>query len=149
MVREERQLTYDASFQLQNREIIAGSWYLVSVTSSPAQVQAAVRACKEALASLKGPFGILGDSIQSARRTLWNKFCNEETTNQFWVENLCGTQLSCFPHKTLGSISEFETMLGAVTVQDIEWLVEQFNFSEENMTACVGITSPAPPPPNA
>jgi hypothetical protein len=40
---------------------LRGGWYLVSVTSSPAQVQAAVAACKEAVASLKGPFGIMGD----------------------------------------------------------------------------------------
>ena len=57
MVREERQLTYDASFQIQGHESVHGGWYLVSVTSSPAQVQDAIRACKEALASLKGAFG--------------------------------------------------------------------------------------------
>ena len=43
--------------------------YLVSVTSSPGQVQAAVQACKEALSSLKGPFGVMGDSVQSGKMT--------------------------------------------------------------------------------
>jgi hypothetical protein len=38
VVREERQLTYDASFQMQGHESIMGGWYLVSVTSSPQQV---------------------------------------------------------------------------------------------------------------
>lgn len=53
VVREERQLTYDAAFQLQGFEGIQGGWYIVSVTSSPEKVQQAIRACKEALVSLK------------------------------------------------------------------------------------------------
>ena len=145
IVREERQLTYDASFQLQSRDSIKGSWYLVSVTSSPAQVQAAVRACKEALTSLKGPFGVMGDSIQSAKRTLLNKFLTESVTNKFWVENLSGTQVSTIPDKNLKSISEFESTLQSVTLQDIQLLVDLFKFEEENMTSCVGVTAPSPP----
>ena len=145
IVREERQLTYDASFQLQARDSIKGSWYLVSVTSSPQQVQAAVRACKEALASLKGPHGVMGDSIQSAKRTLLNKFHTESVTNKFWVENISGTQVSTIPDKSLKSISDFESTLQSVTLQDIQLLVELFKFDEENMTACVGITAPSPP----
>jgi hypothetical protein len=39
---------------LQGYDSLKGGWYLISVTSSPSQVQAAVRACKEALTSLKG-----------------------------------------------------------------------------------------------
>lgn len=35
VVREERQLTYDASFRFQNFDSILGGWYIVSVTSSP------------------------------------------------------------------------------------------------------------------
>jgi predicted Zn-dependent peptidase len=53
VVREEKQLTYDAAFQLQSFESILGGWYIVSVTSSPHKVQQAIRACKEALVSLK------------------------------------------------------------------------------------------------
>ncbi len=33
-----------------------------------------------------------------------------------------------------------------VTVQDIQLLVEALRFEEDNMTACVGITAPEPPP---
>ena len=38
VVREEMRLTYDASFQLLGQNSIQGGWYLVSVTSNPAQV---------------------------------------------------------------------------------------------------------------
>ena len=145
VVREERQLTYDASFQLQHHESLLGGWYLVSVTSSPQQVQEAVRACKEALASLKGHFGIMGDSVQSAKRTLLNKFRTDSVSNRFWVEHLSGTQLDSIPNKTLRSISDFESVLSSVTVQDVQLLVELFQFHEENMTACVGVTAASPP----
>lgn len=145
VVREERQLTYDASFQLHPREVLEGSWYTVSVTSSPQQVQAAIGACREALGSLKGPFGVKGDSVQSAKRTISNKFLTESLTNKFWVENLSGTQSSAVPDRSLQSIAEFESTLASVTAQDVQFLVDVFRFEENNMTACVGITAPTLP----
>jgi predicted Zn-dependent peptidase len=145
VVREERKLTYDASFQLHNREVYRGSWYTVSVTSSPQQVQAALLACKEALASLKGSFGVAGDAVQSAKRTLLNKFHSESATNKFWAENLCGTLSEAVPEKSLRCISAYESVLATVGAQDIQALVEAMGFEEENMTTCVGITAPEPP----
>lgn len=109
------------------------------------QVQEAVRACKEALVSLKGHFGVMGDSVQAAKRTLANKFRTDSVTNLFWLEQLSGTQIDSIPNKDLKSISEFEAVLSSVTVQDIQVLVEIFNFEEDNMSACVGITAPTPP----
>lgn len=145
VVREERRLTYDAAFQLRGQESIAGGWYIVSVTSSPEQVQEAVQACKEALYSLKGPFGVVGDAVQSAKRTLQNRFIQEKDTNRFWTETMSGTQLDSIPHKTLKCISDFETVLSGITVQDIQYLVEIFGFSDDNMTSCIGIASPKNP----
>jgi predicted Zn-dependent peptidase len=145
VVREERKLTYDASFQLHNREVYRGSWYTVSVTSSPQQVQAALQACKEALASLKGSFGVAGDAVQSAKRTLVNKFHSESATNKFWAENLCGTLSEAVPEKSLRCIADYESVLATVGAQDIQALVEAMGFEEEHMTACVGTTAPEPP----
>lgn len=146
VVREERRLTYDASFQLHGHEAIQGGYYLVAVTSSPQQVPAAVQACKEALESLRGTFGVMGDSVQSAKRSILNRFRGESLTNKFWVENLSGTQLESMPLKTLRSIAEFENVLSSVTAQDVQLMVEAMNFTEENMTTCVGITAAQLPP---
>lgn len=145
VVREERKLTYDASFQLQSREVYRGSWYTVSVTSSPAQVSAALQACQEALTSLKGSFGVSGDAIQSCKRSLLNKFHTEAATNRFWAENLCGTLSEAVPDKTLRCIADYEQVLATVAVPDIQYLVDLFGFEESNMTACVGITGAEPP----
>ena len=140
VVREERRLTYDASFQFNGPESLQGSWYLVSVTSSPSQVKEALRACKEALTSLKGVFGINGDSVQSAKRTILNRFRGESLTNKFWVDNMSGTQVDAIPQKTIKCISDFEKVLGGITVQDIQQLVTVLNFDDDNMTAVCGTT---------
>ena len=139
VVREERRLTYDASFQFNGPETLQGSWYTVSVTSSPVQVQAALVACKEALASLRGTFGITGDSVQSAKRTILNRFRGESASNKFWCENLSGTQSENIPFKTVQCIADFENVLGGISVNDVQQLVEVLNFSEENMTTVRGI----------
>ena len=139
VVREERRLTYDASFLFSGQEILEGSWYTVSVTSSPAQVQEALKACKESLASLKGPFGVTADSVQSAKRTLLNKFRGESLTNKFWVDNMSGTQSDCIPLKTIKCISDFESVLQGIQTYDVQQLVELLNFGEENMTAARGV----------
>ena len=47
----------------------------------------------------------MGDSVQSAKRSILNRFRGESLTNKFWVENLSGTQLESMPLKTLRSIA--------------------------------------------
>ena len=105
-----------------------------------------MKACAEALGSLKGNFGIMSDSIQSAKRTLQNRFRGEALSNRFWVEKLCETQIESIPLKTLSCLTDFESVLGGITQQDVQFLVEELNFCEENYTQCVGITSSAPGP---
>ena len=49
MVRERKQLTYDANFRFSEHERIKGGWYLVSVTASPANAERALEACRATL----------------------------------------------------------------------------------------------------
>ena len=144
VVREERQLTYDASFQLHNFDSVQGGWYTVSVTSSPSQVKAAVEACKDALSSMKGPHGIGTDSLQSVKRTLINRFRGESLTNKFWVKTLSGTQIESIPLKSIRYVYEYEQVLNGVTLEDIRLLIDELNFCDENYVACIGVTSSKP-----
>jgi predicted Zn-dependent peptidase len=144
VVREERRLTYDASFQFNAPETLKGSWYTVSVTSSPQQVQAAITACKEALGSLRGTFGITSDGVQSAKRTLLNRFRGESLTNKFWCENLSGTQSECIPQKTVQCIADYEAVLGSIQVFDVQQLVGLLDFTDDNMTSVKGVTGSLP-----
>ena len=126
-----------------------------------------MQACKEALNSLKGNFGILGDAIQSAKRTLINRYYNDLLTNKYWVEAMSGTHARTHSQpdiqsieqstnelqteiitenlKTLSFISNYEEMINSVTINDMQLLVDILNFSEDNMTSCVAIASPKPP----
>ena len=85
----------------------------------------------------------MGDSIQGAKRTILNRFKSESLTNRFWIENLSGSQ---FEHLPLKSVEEFEQILQGINVQDMQMLVELFDFNDDNMTSCVGITASQPPP---
>ena len=123
---------------------ITGSWYTVAVTSSPAQVQSALTDCREALNSLTGR-GLSTDTVQSAKRTLLNKFHTDRLTNKFWVEKLSGTQSAAAKDKTVRSIELFAEVLQEVSTQDIQFLVDVMAFTDDNMTACVGVTAPEPP----
>ena len=136
-------MTYDASFQLSPWDHLQGAWYTVSVTSSPAQVQAALQACREALTSLKGSHGIMGDSIQSAKRILSNKLHSDLFTTKAWVEKLSGIQsIIAIPGRDLNSIVDYERILQSITLQDIQLLIELFHFENNDnmMIDCVGIT---------
>jgi len=148
VVREERQLTYDASFGYQSNDILSGGWYLITVTSSPETIQAAVRACKEAMQSLHGAFGVTGESVSSSKRSMLQRFQHEKISNRFWIDMLSGSQFPQFhPHKAnLEAITkEYTSILSDITVQDIQALVKLFGFQEDNMTVCVGIASPECP----
>lgn len=143
VVREERQLTYDANFHLQDFDAVQGGWYLVSVTSSPSQVLAALQACQEALISLTTDMSV--EAMQSAKRTIINRFKVESQTNKFWVEKLSGTQLTYSPYKNIRSLADFESVLQSVTQKDLLDLVKVFQFREDCMSLCVGVTAPELP----
>ena len=59
----------------------------------------------------------MGDSVQSAKRTLRSRFRADTTTNKFWIENLCGTQLSEMPYKSVRCIAEYEKVLASIQVR--------------------------------
>lgn len=144
VVREERRLTYDASFQWVHSDGVGGGWFLVSVTASPATVQPAIRACQEALQSLQGA-GITGDSLQAAKRTLLQKHRAEASSNRFWLELLAGTQVDRVAAKSLRAMMDFEAVLQGLTAQDLQALADALDFSDEHLTTCVGVAAPAAP----
>ena len=61
------------------------------------------------------------------------------------MESLAGTQLDSVPLKSLRSIADFEAVLGGVTALDVQEVVGVLDFSEANITSCVGVASPKRP----
>ena len=69
VVRERKQLTYDANFHFSDHERLHGGWFLISVTASPANAEKALQACRETLQGLDGPSPATPDNLEAARRT--------------------------------------------------------------------------------
>jgi len=67
-VRERKQLTYDANFSLTGFERLKGGWFLVTVTASKENAQAALEACKETLQALFRGNPVSPDNLESAKR---------------------------------------------------------------------------------
>ncbi len=95
VLREEKSLTYDASFKMNSYEGVVGGWFMVTVTSSPKEVDLAVQACREVL----GTAGRLANSwaVASAKQTILSKRSLEQSSNKFWIDSLSGSQvcISC------------------------------------------------------
>jgi len=101
-----------------------------------------VQACRDALASLADPFGIMSEAILAARRSLETSHELEVSTNRYWVEVLGGTQLDPNPAKTVDSVREYPRMLAQITTEDLQLLVQHLGFKEGSNLALVGISSP-------
>mmetsp|Transcript_8529 Transcript_8529/g.10826 ORF Transcript_8529/g.10826 Transcript_8529/m.10826 type:complete len:726 (+) Transcript_8529:2-2179(+) len=119
VVRERRQLTYDANFQLSDNERLLGGWFLVTVTASPANADAALQACKDTLAALRGQHPPSRDNLDSARRVVVNRHLAELTSNKYWCDQLTGTTFESMPSKTFASIADFAAIAEQVTVNDL------------------------------
>lgn len=139
LVREERQLTYDAHFSLDSTDSQPGGVFQVGVTSTPEKIQSAIRACKESLLSLKTHVDI---SLESAKHTLLENTRNEAKSLSFWVHRLAGLRLANKPVEVMDSLSPWEEMVRAVTREDLLLAIDAFGFDEDRMTSCVGISSP-------
>lgn len=146
VVREERQLTYDANIDFAPIRIANGGYYTISVTSSPEKVQHAIRACKESISSLIEPFGIYSEMIQASKRNILNRFHSEAHSNRFWVEQLSGSQ--SYSYLNPMNLIDMEKILEKITIEDIQQTMNILNFHEDRMTVCVGIASPEPPQTN-
>lgn len=85
------------------------------------------------------------EAVNSAKRSILNKFRADRQTNKFWVEKLSGTQLDYTPYKNIQSLVDFESVLQSVTHKDILDLVKLLKFEEDNMSMCVGVTAPELP----
>uniref|UniRef100_A0A7S1NQ93 Uncharacterized protein n=1 Tax=Eutreptiella gymnastica TaxID=73025 RepID=A0A7S1NQ93_9EUGL len=142
IVREERQLTYDASFQFQGFDRIRGGMYQVSVTTSPQQADLAVQACREALASLVAPFGVTQEAVEAAKRTLLAQYELEKENNRYWCEVLIGTQQEEIPQKQLNVIQEYADVVRSITVTDVQLLAQYLGFGDGTTLSCVGISAP-------
>jgi len=138
VVRERKQLTYDANFRFSEHERVHGGWYLVSVTASPANADKALEACKETVRALASTAPPTADNLDAARRVLINRHLAELTSNKYWCEQLTGTMMDALPAKTLGGLRDYAKLAESVTVKDLQVILKALATDDSTIHTCVG-----------
>merc|ERR1719271_572824 len=138
VVRERKQLTYDANFRFSEHERIKGGWYLVSVTASPANAEKALDACRETLQALGGSSPPTADNLEAARRVLVNRHLAELTSNKYWCEQLTGCGMDAVPQKTLMGLRDYPRLAEQVTVKDLQVILKALDTSDDKIHTCIG-----------
>jgi len=139
-VRERKQLTYDANFSLTNFERLKGGWFLVTVTASIENAQAALEACKETLRALFKGNPISPDNLESAKRVVLNRHQIELRTTKYWAEMMSGLQSESVPLKGPLSVTDYDNMVQAITVTDLQLALDCFGMKEEQLYTAIGQT---------
>ncbi|KAJ8608166.1 hypothetical protein CTAYLR_010305 [Chrysophaeum taylorii] len=137
VVRERKQLTYDANFHFSDHERLRGGWYLVSVTAEPANAVKALDACRETLAGLATSAPPTRDNLESARRVVVNRHLAELVSNKYWCEQLTGTTFDSMPNKRISGIREYARLADTVTVNDLVAILKFVDTSEAGIHTCI------------
>jgi len=139
-VRERKQLTYDANFSLTNFERLAGGWFLVTVTASKEKAQAALEACKETLETLRKSSRVTSDNLESAKRVVMNRHEGELRTSAYWTTLMSGIQEESIPLKGPLSVTDFNAVVEAITVKDLQLTLECLGLDDAELYTAIGRT---------
>jgi len=139
-VRERKQLTYDANFSLTGFERLKGGWFLVTVTASKENAQAALEACKETLQALFRGNPVSPDNLESAKRVVLNRHQVELRTTRYWAEMMSGLQSESVPLKGPLTVTDFDKMVEAITTTDLQLALDCFGMKDDQLFTAIGKT---------
>ena len=139
-VREKKQLTYDANFKFTGFEQIGGGYFLCTVTASREKAEDAMEACKETLEALISTQPITADNLESAKRVVVNRHEGELRTTKYLAELMSGIQLSCVPKKGPLSLTDFNAMCNAITLDDLKLVLKSMDIRRDGFYTAIGRT---------
>mmetsp|Transcript_6220 Transcript_6220/g.11750 ORF Transcript_6220/g.11750 Transcript_6220/m.11750 type:complete len:1253 (-) Transcript_6220:194-3952(-) len=139
-VRERKQLTYDANFSLTGFERLKGGWFLVTVTASKEKAQAALEACKETLEALRKSSKVTADNLESAKRVVLNRHDGELRSSSYWTALMSGIQEESIPLKGPLSVTDFNAVVEAITVKDLQLTLECLGLEDDELYTAIGRT---------
>jgi hypothetical protein len=139
-VRERKQLTYDANFSLTGFERLKGGWFLVTVTASKEKAQAALEACKETLEALRKSSRVTPDNLESSKRVVLNRHEGELRTSSYWTTLMSGIQEESIPLKGPLSVTDFNAVVEAITVKDLQLTLECLGLEDDQLYTAIGQT---------
>lgn len=144
-VRDSLGLTYDVSFEVTLFDRIRQGWFMVHVTSHPDKIYDALNASISVLRDVKyAP--VNRRELARARTTLLTRHESDMKDNSYWLGLLTHLQNPNVPQKTLECLRDLQQLYNTVSVDDIRYVYEQFNFDDDHIYTCVGTSGKEPPP---
>ena len=139
VVRERKQLTYDANFRFSEHERIKGGWYLVSVTASPANAEKALDACRETLQALGGSSRRpTADNLEAARRVLVNRHLAEVNLEQVLVRAIDGLRHGRDSPKNINGSARLPALGGAGHGEGLQVILKALDTSDDKIPCALG-----------
>ena len=117
-VRDQKKLTYDATFKIEQLERHPTAWFKVQLTSSPDKVHETIKASVEVLQQIATQ-KISVRELLRAKRTLLTKHESELQKNFYWIDLLTHLQCDQVPLKTVEVLRDYKQMLTSVSVDDL------------------------------
>mmetsp|Transcript_40731 Transcript_40731/g.121487 ORF Transcript_40731/g.121487 Transcript_40731/m.121487 type:complete len:235 (-) Transcript_40731:440-1144(-) len=143
-VRDTLGLTYDVSFEVTLFDRVRAGWYSVHVTSHPDKIYDALNASISVLRDVAiSP--INRRELERARTTTLTRHDSDMKDNTYWVGLLTHLQNDGVPHKSLQCLRDLKTIYEAITVEDIYHLYNFFNFDDDHIFTCIGISGKTAP----
>ncbi|CAG9466529.1 unnamed protein product [Pedinophyceae sp. YPF-701] len=148
-VRDSLGLTYDVSFEMSLFDRLPHAWYVVSVTSEPKKIDAAMNACVRVLRGVRNQ-AITPRELARARRTIIARHETDLKDNGYCLGLLTHLQSDAVPLKTIDCLKDLVPIYEACTIEDVYDAYNAFDFSEGAVFTCIGTSGKdAPPPPPA
>jgi len=123
---------------------VRAGWYSVHVTSHPDKIYDALNASISVLRDVAiSP--INRRELERARTTTLTRHDSDMKDNTYWVGLLTHLQNDGVPHKSLQCLRDLKTIYEAITVEDIYHLYNFFNFDDDHIFTCIGISGKTAP----
>ncbi|KAG2497394.1 hypothetical protein HYH03_004550 [Edaphochlamys debaryana] len=144
-VRDSLGLTYDVSFEVTLFDRIRSGWFMVHVTSHPDKIYDALNASVAVLRDIRfAP--VNRRELARAKTTLLTRHESDLKDNAYWLGLLTHLQNPHVPHKTLECLRDLQKLYDCVTVDDVRFVYDQFNFDDNHIYTCVGTSGKEAPP---
>lgn len=143
-VRDTLGLTYDVSFEVTMMDRVRTGWFTVHVTSHPDKIYDALNASIAVLRDIAvNP--INRRELERARTTVLTRHESDLKDNMYQMGLMTHLQNDKVPHKTVQCLRDLKTIYEATTVEDVYHLYNFFDFDNNHIFTCVGISGRNPP----
>eukprot|EP00921_Rhytidocystis_pertsovi_P016052 GHVQ01025373.1.p1 GENE.GHVQ01025373.1~~GHVQ01025373.1.p1 ORF type:complete len:960 (+),score=158.95 GHVQ01025373.1:1846-4725(+) len=130
VLREEKQLTYDASFDLIGFERLHGGVFLLAVHANPHSAVHVLQEAQKTLQDIRTTRPITQSQVENACRQLVSRHDSEIGNPRYWLDLMSGMQLREIPLKTKEFVTDLQSVAESVTAKDLQLLLDTFGVDD-------------------